>query len=125
MNTIKKVAVYFHLVEHDTSPEYPFAFLATYTQQQEDQESEKQLPLKYALEQYKDDDRGFIELMATIEEAKKQSRFIENLVRTGEIFHPLTLSAGDAYTFLKEIPLYENCGIACRIPDWWKKDQEV
>jgi len=24
-----------------------------------------------------------------------------------------------AYTFLQEVPLYEQSGIVCRIPNWW------
>jgi len=38
----------------------------------------------------------------------------------GEIFHPLSMTTQEAYTFLKEIQVYENAGILCRIPNWWK-----
>ncbi|MCP4270095.1 MAG: DEAD/DEAH box helicase, partial [Candidatus Brocadiaceae bacterium] len=34
--------------------------------------------------------------------------------------HPLAWDENEAYDFLKEIPIYEKCGILCRIPNWWK-----
>ena len=35
-------------------------------------------------------------------------------------FHALAWQSKDAFTFLKEIPVYEKSGILCRIPNWWK-----
>ena len=32
----------------------------------------------------------------------------------------MSRSAAEAYNFLKEIPQYEESGILCRIPNWWK-----
>ena len=37
------------------------------------------------------------------------------------MFSPLKFDADEAYTFLREVPLYEECGVVCRIPNWWKK----
>ena len=37
-----------------------------------------------------------------------------------KFFIPLALTAKDAYVFLQEIPIYEQSGILCRIPNWWK-----
>jgi non-specific serine/threonine protein kinase len=42
------------------------------------------------------------------------------LLDTGELFHPRTWSAAQAFSFLKEVAVYENCGILCRIPNWWQ-----
>ncbi len=44
-----------------------------------------------------------------------------NLRDSGELFYPLAWSAKEAFVFLREIPIYEEAGILCRIPDWWKK----
>ena len=41
---------------------------------------------------------------------------------SGELFHPLRLTAEEAYTYLKQIEDIENTGILCRIPNWWKKN---
>ena len=42
-------------------------------------------------------------------------------MENGELFHPLRLTAEEAYTFLKQIEDIENTGILCRIPNWWRK----
>lgn len=111
--------VFFHLVE-SRKAEYPFAFLATYTAELTKQGKAKHLPLKNALEDYGENSSKLLELLSTVHKASESSAFIAELVDTGEVFHPLSLTAGEAYTFLKEIPLYEEAGILCRMPNWWK-----
>ncbi|MBW1895895.1 MAG: SNF2 helicase-associated domain-containing protein, partial [Deltaproteobacteria bacterium] len=111
--------VFFHLVENKNNG-YPFAFLATYSTRLSKQGKSKHLPLKFALEEYGKDSNKLLELLATVHLAAKQSPFIAQLLETGELFHPLAWSAGEAFSFLKEIPIYEESGILCRIPNWWK-----
>ncbi len=111
--------VFFHLVENK-GDDYPFAFLATYSTRLSKQGKSKHLPLKYALEEYGKDSNKLLELLATVHIAARQSHLIAQLLETGELFHPLAWSAGDAFSFLKEIPIYEDSGILCRIPNWWK-----
>jgi len=111
--------VFFHLVEN-RDDEYPFAFMATYTTRLNRQGKSKHLPLKHALEEYKNDDEKLLELLTTVHIAEKGSPLIGELLETGELFHPLAWTSGEAFTFLKEIPLYEEAGILCRIPNWWK-----
>jgi len=111
--------VFFHLVESNKD-EYPFAFLATYSSSVARDGKSKHLPLKNALIEYKDDKKKLLELLSTVNKASEKSTFISELVDSGEIFHPLGLTSHEAYTFLKEIPLYEEAGILCRIPNWWK-----
>lgn len=111
--------VFFHLVE-SKNEEYPFAFLATYTANISKQGKSKHLPLKNALVDYGENSRKLLELLSTVHKASEHSAFIAELVDSGELFHPLSLSADEAYTFLKEIPLYEEAGILCRMPNWWK-----
>jgi len=112
--------IFFHLVENKKDDEYPFAFLATYSSDIIDNGKAKHLPLKNALIEYKNNKKKLLELLSTVNKASKNSSFIANLVDSGDIFHPIKLTSDEAYTFLKEIPLYENAGILCRIPDWWK-----
>ncbi len=110
--------VFFHLVENKTG-EAPFAFLATYSSGVTDMGKSKHLPLKNALIEYKNDEEKLLTLLSTVNKAAQKSEFITEIINSGEIFHPLGLSTNDAYTFLKEIPLYEESGILCRIPNWW------
>ena len=111
--------VFFHLVEN-RDDEYPFAFMATYATRLNRQGKSKHLPLKHALEEYGNDDEKLLELLTTVHLAEKRSPFIGELLETGELFHPLAWTSGEAFTFLKEIPIYEESGILCRIPNWWK-----
>lgn len=111
--------VFFHLVE-SKKEDYPFAFLATYSTGLNKQGSSKHLPLKYALEELGNDNYKQLELLSTVNIAAKESPLIAGLLETGELFHPLAWSAQEAFTFLKEIPVYERAGVLCRIPDWWK-----
>ena len=112
--------VFFHLVENKDE-DYPFAFLATYSRKSQEANKAEHVPLKNALLEYKDDRGLLLQLLGTVSRAADKSDFVSELVESGELFSPLKFTAQEAYVFLKEIPLYEECGIMCRMPDWWKK----
>lgn len=109
--------IFFHLVENPTN-ETPFAFLATYSHVLENGKIH-QIPLIHALDEYRDDRQTLIQLLSTVNKTCQKSQFIRELSDSGELFHPLKLDSHEAYTFLKEIPLYEECGIVCRVPKWF------
>ncbi|MDR3586745.1 MAG: DEAD/DEAH box helicase [Desulfosporosinus sp.] len=111
--------VFFHLVE-SKKEEYPFAFLATYSAEVSVDGKSKHLPLKNAIAQYGENSKKLLDLLSTVNKASENSAFISELVESGEIFHPLSLANDEAYTFLKEIPIYEDAGILCRMPNWWR-----
>jgi non-specific serine/threonine protein kinase len=111
--------VFFHLVE-SKKEDYPFAYMATYAAEVTQEGKSKHLPLKNALVEYGENSRKLLELLSTVNRASEKSEFIAELVESGEIFHPIGLSTNEAFTFLKEIPVYEEAGILCRIPKWWK-----
>ncbi len=111
--------IFFHLVENKNE-DYPFAFMATYSTRLNRQGRSKHLPLKHALQEYEDDNEKLLELLATVHIAEKKSLLISDLLETGELFHPLAWTSKEAFSFLKEIPVYEESGILCRIPNWWK-----
>jgi non-specific serine/threonine protein kinase len=111
--------VYFHLVQ-SKEIDRPFAFLATYTTGIDSHGQARHVALKNALVEYGNDNRKLLELLSTIHLAAKKSRTVAGFLESGEIFHPLALTASEALSLLKEIPLYQSCGIICRIPDWWK-----
>lgn len=113
--------IFFHLVENEEDIKYPFAFLATYSTMPEDGKKALHTPLKNALQEYKNHQDRLLQLLSTVNRAADQSAFIANLVESGELFSPLKLTAQEAMVFLTEIPLYEEVGIMCRIPNWWRK----
>jgi len=112
--------IYFHLVEN-REHESPFAFLSTYSTRLGKDGESRHLPLKYALEEYRDDNEKLLKLLVTVDEAAEKSELIAGLRDSGDLFHPLAWTSKEAYAFLQEIPIYEDAGIICRIPNWWKK----
>lgn len=119
--------VYFHLVENKKSEDFPFAFLATYSTGLNKQKTSltKHLPLKHALEEYGENSHKLLDLLTTVHFASKESALIAELLHSGEIFHPLAWTSKEAFKFLQEIPVYENAGILCRIPNWWKANSSA
>jgi len=114
--------IFSHLVENKKSDD-PFAFLATYATRVDSDGNSKHLPLKYALVEYEDDKAKLLELLVTVQDAAKQSRLVRELLDSGELFHPISWPAAQAFVFLTEVPIYEEAGILCRIPNWWKGKQ--
>lgn len=112
--------VFFHLVE-SRQEEYPFAFMATYSTKPVKSRKAVHTPLKNALLEFKDDSAKLLSLLSTVARAADSSSLIGGLMDSGELFSPLRFSAADAYVFLKEIPVYEEAGIMCRVPDWWRR----
>jgi len=116
-NLVTSGRIFFHLVENKDGDE-PFAFLATYSTGTKDEV--KHFPLKNALEEYKEQN-DLIKLLASINKVAAKSNFMSEIIENGELFSPLHFSAKEAYLFLTETPIYEECGISCRIPNFWKK----
>ena len=112
--------IYFHLVENRDLDQFPFAFLATYTSIINGELVH--CPLNNALVQLKYNKSKLKTLIQSIIKASKESKFIKNLVEKGNIFHPIKMNEQEAYTFLKEIAIYESCGIICRVPKWYTEN---
>ena len=112
--------VFFHLVENK-SEQYPFAFMATYSTKQVKSKRAVHTPLKNALAEFKGDEKKLLSLISTVIKAAEKSNLISELLENGELFSPLKFTAEEAYIFLKEIAIYEESGIMCRVPDWWRK----
>jgi non-specific serine/threonine protein kinase len=112
--------IFFHLVESKNA-DRPFAFLATYAAGIGENGQLRHAPLKNALIEYKGEQMKLLGLLSTVHRAAEASPLIRELVQSGEIFQPLGLTAKEAWVFLQEIPCYEEAGIVCRMPDWWKK----
>ncbi len=115
--------IFLHLVENKNA-DAPFAFIATYASIQNDG-SVQHMPLKYALTEYQDDRGKLLTLLSSLNRAAEESDFIAELMKSGEMFHPLKLTAKEAYSFLKDIEKIEATGILCRIPNWWRKKNSM
>ncbi len=115
--------VFFHLVE-SKSDDYPFAFLATYSTEKAEMKS-NHIPLKNALLEFQNQRDLLLKLLSSVSQAADKSDFLSDLIESGEIFSPLKFGKEDAFEFLKEVPLYEESGILCRIPDWWRKKSNM
>ncbi len=111
--------IFFHLVENKDEI-YPFAFLATYATG-DGAGRVRHMPLQYALTEYQNDRQKLLMLLGCLNRAAEVSELIAGFMETGEMFHPLKLTAQEAYTFLKQVEDIEAVGILCRIPNWWKK----
>jgi len=113
-------SVFFHLVE-SKNERYPFAFMATYSTKPVKSKRAVHTPLKNALTEFDGDEKSLLSLISTVIRAAEKSPFISEILESGELFSPLKLTAQEAYTVLKETEIYEEAGIMCRVPDWWKK----
>jgi non-specific serine/threonine protein kinase len=110
--------VFFHLVE-TREEDFKFAFMATYSTKKEGKVTH--LPLQRALREFDGDKASLLGLLSSVSKAADKSALIGGLVESGELFSPLKFEPDDAYAFLREVPLYEECGVVCRIPDFWKR----
>ena len=111
--------IFFHLVENKDA-EFPFAFLATYATTDTGGKV-RHVPLQYALTEYKNEREKLLNLLSCLNRAAEVSDLIGSFMENGEMFHPLKLTAEEAYTFLKQVEAIESVGILCRIPNWWRK----
>ena len=113
--------VTFHLAENKRDPDFPFAFLATFSNGVTPQGKVRHEPLGRALQQHAgaNDRAAMLNLLLPVSRAAESSELIRRLVDSGEIYHPLAWSAREAYDFLRAVPLFESSGLIVRVPDWW------
>jgi non-specific serine/threonine protein kinase len=114
--------VWFHLAENKNNADTPFAFLATYTHKVSENGKSQHLPLNRALETYssKNDRQILLRLLSPLNKAEKESKFLKQVIDSGEIYHPQMWGPQLAFKFLKDIPIFEKSGIVVRVPNWWK-----
>ncbi len=115
--------VCFHLAENKRDPEFPFAFLATYAPSLSKGGRVQYQPLGKALQEYAGarNKKALINLLSPVHQASEKIEFVKDLLDSGDIFHPLAWTPGDAYHFLKNVSLLEESGLLVRLPDWWRK----
>ena len=112
-----------HLAENkgDKSGTHPFAFLATFVSRADAEGRAKHLPLSAALKAYASKPAALARILAPLEAAAKDDKFLLSLLESRRIFQPCALSAGEAYSFLKGVAKYEAAGLLVRTGRIWAK----
>ncbi|MGD9681894.1 MAG: DEAD/DEAH box helicase [Candidatus Obscuribacterales bacterium] len=115
--------VCFHLAENKRDPDFPFAFLATYAPKVSKAGKIQYQPLRNALVEYAGagNKKALVNLLAPVHRAARQSKLVEQLAGSNEIFQALRWTPEEAYSFLKEVPVLEESGVIVRLPDWWHR----
>ncbi|MGC8551002.1 MAG: DEAD/DEAH box helicase [Acidobacteriaceae bacterium] len=114
--------VTFHLAENKRDPDYPFAFLATYTHRLSAQGKAQHLPLNRALTEHAGTKNraALLALLEPIQQASESLVWVKELTDSGEVYEPLAWTPREAYQFLQSIPMLEASGLIVHLPDWWK-----
>ena len=114
--------VHFNLAEHRKDVEAPFAFLATYTSRLSAHGKAQHQPLSQALNEYSDGKsrERLLSLLLPVQRAAECCDWLQAMVESGEIYHPLRWTAADAYQFLLAVPQFEAAGIVVRAPGTWQ-----
>lgn len=115
--------VCFHLAENKSSPNYPFAFMATYTTGFSASKGTIQhVSLGQALREYSGDQnkQKLLQLLMPVQKAAQSISWVKEYVDSGHIFHPQRWTAEQAYAFLISIAHLEEAGLHVRVPNWWK-----
>ena len=114
--------VHVHLAENRKDEQFPFAFLATYTTRLSAQGKAQHRPLGEALREYvaADDKERLLALLAPLQRAGERCPWLKLLIDRREIFQALRWSAGEALTFLHDVPKLEQAGVVVRMPAQWR-----
>ncbi|WP_414476309.1 DEAD/DEAH box helicase [Microvirga sp. M2] len=113
--------VHFNLAENRRDPEWPFAFLATYTTRLSAQARAQHVPLSQALRDYAGAAHRdkLLALLVPVQRAAERCGWLKAMVESGEIFHPLRWSPAEAARLLNSGPDLESAGVVVRLPAHW------
>jgi superfamily II DNA or RNA helicase len=113
--------VHFNLAENRSDQEAPFAFIATYTTRLSAQARAQHLPLAEALREYTGakNKARLLSLLKPVQQGATQCAWLQTMVESGELYHPLRWSAAEAFQFLTDVPKLEAAGIVVRMPSAW------
>ena len=117
--------VTFHLAENKRDEEHPFAFLATYAGSVSERGEPQHLPLARALQEYSgaSNRKRLVALLTPIREASETLPWVQELVESEDVYHPLAWTPIEAHQFLRDVPALEASGLIVRIPNWWKAER--
>jgi superfamily II DNA or RNA helicase len=114
--------VHFNLAENRQDSEAPFAFLATYTTRLSAHAKAQHLPLGEALRQYAGAaQKGqLLSLLVPVQRASQTCPWLKAMVDSGELFHALRWTPGEAMQLLRDVPQLEAAGVVVRMPAVWR-----
>ncbi len=114
--------VHFNLAENRKDPDYPFAFLATYTARLSAAGKAQHQPLSRALAEFSGagQQSQLLSLLLPVQRAATQCTWLDEMVKDGGIYHPLRWSAEQAFAFLRDMGALEAAGVVVRTPGVWK-----
>ena len=114
--------VHFNLAENRKDAERPFAFLATYAASMAADGALRHAPLGAALREFAGAGaKGeLLRLLEPIEQASKSCAWLKQIVDSGEIFHPLRWTPGEAMRLLGDVETLEQAGVIVRMPASWR-----
>jgi superfamily II DNA or RNA helicase len=117
--------VTFHLAENKRDEEHPFAFLATYASGVSARGEAQHLPLARALQEYSGaaNRKRLVALLTPIRDASESLQWVQELVESSDVYHPLAWTPVEAHRFLRDVPALEASGLIVRIPNWWKAER--
>ncbi len=117
--------VHFNLAENRRDPDYPFAFMATYTTSLSASARAQHKPLGEAMRDYAGaaNRDKLLSLLQPVQRAAEACGWLRAAVDAGEIFHPLRWTAADAGKFLASVPELESAGVVLRMPATWRANR--
>jgi superfamily II DNA or RNA helicase len=115
--------VTFHLAENKIDAQRPFAFLATFTEKLGAGGQVQHLPLARALQMYSGQkDTGAMQaLLEPVRAAAAESALLQEWLETRRLFQPLALDPQEAYRWLRDSQIFQECGIVVKLPNWWRE----
>lgn len=113
--------VTFHLAENKKNEQFPFAFLATYTDGHSTTGALRHIPLADALKQsiIEKDTEQLNVLLEPVQRASEKCKLIQELLESRALFSAQAWSIQTAYEFLTAVPAMEHAGVLVRVPNWW------
>ena len=117
--------VHFNLAENRRDPDFPFAFMATYTTRLSASARAQHVPLGQALRDYAGAAHRdkLLSLLQPVQRASQACGWLRAMVDAGEIFHPLRWTAAEAGRFLASVPDLESAGVVLRMPPAWRANR--
>jgi len=96
-NTIGRV--HFNLAENRGDPDFPFAFMASYTTELAASGQARHVPLGQALHDYAEDHSRLLNLLLPVSRASQSCPWLKEMVEGREIYHPLRWKPANAARF--------------------------
>ncbi len=117
--------VHFNLAENRKDPEFPFAFLATYTSRLSAHGKAQHLPLYQALSEFSGGKKNaqLLSLLLPVQKAAESCPWLSAMVESGEIYHPVKWQAQESVRFLRDVPQIKDAGIVVRMPRTWSSER--